>query len=726
MYKIEVVSYFVGDGGVNLNKRKKGQAVAMLAASAVVVSAVGVSANEGFSDVPASHVYYEAIELLAAENIISGFGDGTFKPDAFVTRGQAAKMLAGTLKLDMVTVKDPGFKEIKPAHQYYGAIAALANAGYVNGYADNTYRPSSNLTHKNVATIMSNLQNITVEQAIQLVGATGVSYKATNKVTRGEFAAILSLLMQKPPVEQPAETFDLTVLHVNDTHAHVEAFPKLMTAVEEQRKLNPDALLLHGGDVFSGTLYFNEFEGAADGPFLNAMKFDAMVLGNHEFDLGGSAEGHKALVDFIRASQFPFITANVDFAADSRFTGLFTDLVSSEPENGKIYAGMVKEIDGEKVGIFGLTTEATKEIAFVGSVKFENYIEEAKKAVAAFEGMGVNKIIALTHLGFDDTAAVDNDQELAKRVDGIDIIVGGHTHTKLDGPFIVNTNTVGQAKDRTLIVQANEYGKYLGTLDVTFDDEGVVVAHEGELLEVAKFADSEKALALLAPFKQQVDAISNSEIGVTLKETLVNPRTDAGVNGPSVRNSETVLGNIITDGMLKKAQQFSANPVVLAVQNGGGIRSDIPAGNITVGQVITVLPFGNTLSLVNVTGAELKEVFEISVAKAPEENGGFLHISGGKLTYDSSKPTGSRVTSLQYFDKATNSYVDIKDTNSYTIATNAFTAKGGDGYDVLANVYAEGRVTELGLSDWENLVQQFESLQVIPTKTESRITDIAK
>lgn len=126
------------------------------------------------------------------------------------------------------------------------------------------------------------------------------------------------------------------------------------------------------------------------------------------------------------------------------------------------------------------------------------------------------------------------------------------------------------------------------------------------------------------------------------------------------------------------------------------------------------------------TGKELKEVFETSVAKYPEENGGFLHIAGGKLAFDSTKPVGSRVVSLQYYDEQAKRYVDLEDATTYTIATNAFTACGGDGYDVLANVYSEGRVKELGLSDWENLMEQFLSLNTIPTEVEGRIINNAQ
>lgn len=705
-------------------KRKVYSAATLSVVTAAVVGVTGVSAeNMIFTDVSESHKYYEGIQALTAAGVIVGFEDGTFKPDATVTRGQAAKMIAGALKLDTLNVKDPSFKDVTIKNHYYGPIAALTATGFLKGHADKTFRPNEKITHQNLQSIFTNISAVYPLDVAALLQQAGVTFNPTKDLQRGELSSLLAVLMAGT-TPQPDENYTLSLMHVNDTHGRVEQFPKLMTAVNEVRALNPDALLLHAGDVFSGTLYSNEFKGQADLPFLNAMKFDAVTLGNHEFDLGSSPEGHKALVDFIKAIQFPVLSANVDFSKEALFNGLFTDLVSSDPENGKIYSGMIKEVNGEKIGIFGLTTAETKDIASPEAVVFEDYIEEAKKAVNAFEGLGVNKIIALTHIGFDDNAAMDNDQELAKAVPGIDIIVGGHTHTKLEEPFIVNMNTVGQKKDATLIVQANEYGNYLGTLDVQFDDNGVVVAHEGKLIEIGKKADSAEGLKLLAPYKEKVEAISKNEIGVTLTEALVSPRS-SDTSTISVRSSETALGNIITDGMLAKAKTYTDKKVILALQNGGGIRSAIPAGNVTTGHVITVLPFGNTLALMDLKGAELKEALERSVKSAPAEDGGFLHIAGGKLQFDSSKAAGSRVISLQYFDEATKAYVDVKDSETYTVATNAFTAKGGDSFDVFAKAYAEGRVTDLGLSDWENLKEQLLSLKEINYKPEGRIVDLA-
>ncbi|WP_449538821.1 5'-nucleotidase C-terminal domain-containing protein [Ferdinandcohnia sp. Marseille-Q9671] len=516
------------------------------------------------------------------------------------------------------------------------------------------------------------------------------------------------------------KNFELSVMHTNDTHAALDNMPKTVTAVKEVREVKPDSLLLHAGDAFTGTLYFNEFQGEADLAMMNLMGFDAMTFGNHEFDLGSSAEGHQKLAEFIQGAQFPFVSANVDFSKDATFDGLFKESIAADFENGQIYNGIIKEVNGEKVGIFGLTTEETADISSPGSIAFENYLEEAEKAVEAFEAKGVNKIIALTHIGYDDNAAIDNDLLLAEHVEGIDVIVGGHSHTTLDEPVVV-------AKDATptVIVQTGNANSNLGVLDVVFDDNGVVIEHAGELISIGDQAEDPQAAEILAPYKDRVNAVAQEEIGVSTPIELENPRTDGDNTKPSVRKNETILGNLITDGMLAKAKSFTGKNVVMALQNGGGIRAAINEGSITVGEVITVLPFGNTLATMELTGAELKEAFEISVSRYPGENGGFLHVAGGKVEFDSSKPAGERVVDVYINDDKGNP-IAVDDSTTYTIATNAFTAKGGDGYDVFAKAYEEGRVTDLGLSDWENFRDHLVSIgsEGISTETEGRIVDI--
>ena len=519
-----------------------------------------------------------------------------------------------------------------------------------------------------------------------------------------------------------SEKFTMSLMHTNDTHAHLDNVAKRVAAVKEVRAKKPDALLVDAGDVFSGTLYFNEFKGKADLAFMNLMKYDVMTFGNHEFDLGSAPEGHQALSEFVKGAQFPFISSNIDFSKDKDMQGLAVKSITSSPKAGTIYDGIVKTINGEKVGFFGLTTEETKDISSPARITFSNYIEEAKKTVSSFEQQGVNKIIAVTHIGYDDNPAYDNDLTLAVEVPGIDVIVGGHSHTQLDKPVVISKDKDGKVKDPTVIVQAYQYSEFLGTVDVEFDENGKVIGQAGELIKLADKKEDPEAAVMLAAYSGRIDKLKNKSTGATATNALDNPRDGGDVSKPSVRKNETELGNLIADGMLDKAKEFNKDAVI-ALQNGGGIRAGIDQGDITLGDILTVLPFGNTLATMKLTGKEIIEALEHSVSQAPSESGGFLHVSGMKFTYDSSKPAGERVETVKVKGKD-GSYADLDQTKEYVVATNAFTAKGGDGFTVFKKAYEAGRVTDLGFADWENLRDYVAKLKVVSPVKEDRIKDV--
>ncbi len=511
---------------------------------------------------------------------------------------------------------------------------------------------------------------------------------------------------------QADKKFTLNLMHTNDTHANIDNVAKKMTAIKSVRATKPDALLLDAGDVFSGTLYFNEYKGLADLEFMELAGYDAMTFGNHEFDLGT-----ETLANFVKEADFPFVSANVNFAKDANLQSRFhNDVTTASPVGGEIYNGIIKVVNGEKIGIFGLTTAETATISSPGAgVAFENYIDEAQKSVDALKAQGVNKIIALTHIGFDDSLVWDNDQQLAAAVEGIDVIVGGHSHTKLDAPFF---DTTGD--EPTAIVQANEYNKFLGTLDVTFDAAGKVIVPEttGKLLDIATFTDDAAVANILnTKYKPAIDA---------KKATVVGTAATPLVGGnPPARVGETNLGNFVADGMLAKAKTLNPNTVI-ALQNGGGVRVTLPAGNITLADVFKVLPFGNALGIMDLTGAEIKEALEFSVKDAPAAFGGFLQVSGLKFTYDSTKPVGSKVQTMEVKGQD-GSYTALDLTKKYSVATNIFTAKGGDGFTMFAKAYAEGRVSEPGFVDWE-MFRDF--IEAQPNKTvnpqvEGRIINVA-
>ncbi|WP_373895427.1 5'-nucleotidase C-terminal domain-containing protein [Virgibacillus sp. CBA3643] len=525
--------------------------------------------------------------------------------------------------------------------------------------------------------------------------------------------------------EEVEDTFDLSIMHMNDTHARIEPLPKMATAVNEFREENPDSLLLHAGDVFSGTLYFNEFQGQADLELLNLMELDAMVFGNHEFDLGAEEGGHESLSEFVANASFPFLGTNIDFSEDPFMSDLETNQsLVDDPENGEIYDSIIKEIDGEQVGIFGLNTEDTANIAIPEDVTFDDFIETAEQAVEDFEDAGINKIIALSHLGYDSVPEVGNDLRLAEEIDGIDVIVGGHSHSVLEEPKVVSEDANGKATEPTVIVQAGEYAEYLGTLDVTFDENGVITSYDGELLEVDGFANDPEAMAALEPYQEQVEDVMNEEIGAVALKDLTNPRQDAP-GDDSVRANETELGNLVTDAMLAKTQEKFPDTVI-AFQNGGGIRAPISKGEITTGEVINVLPFSNDPVIATLTGQEIKDILEESVRQSPSENGGFLHVSGMKFFYDSEKEPGDRVVGM--YVEGDGELEEIHLDEEYLVTTNEFTGQGGDGLETFEEVYDDGRVRDIGEIDWEQLrdymVEEEYLDGIVDPEREERIVDL--
>ncbi|MGD6942491.1 5'-nucleotidase C-terminal domain-containing protein [Cytobacillus gottheilii] len=698
--------------------------IATAATAALVASAIAPAASaaaKDFTDVPDR--YKDAVDFLV-EKGAKGVSATSFGTNQSIKRVDAAVFVANVLGLDTDNAPASGFTDVPD--RAAGAVNALKAAGITSGKTATSFGSSSEITRGELAiwlqrgfklkgsadSVFTDISDRYAKAVEALVaneitnGVSATKYGVGQQAKRGDFA----IFLHKSDAVKPA--FELSLMHTNDQHGNAQNAPKLATAVKEFRAANPEALLLDAGDVFSGTLYFNEFEGQADLQFMNYLEYDAMTFGNHEFDLGSSEDGHKALAEFVKAAKFPFVTANVDFSKDSLFDGLVEGTVAADAEDGKIYNAIIQEVDGEKVGIFGLTTSETAEISSPDQVEFKNYIEEAKASVKELQEQGVNKIIALTHIGYDDNIEFDNDLELAKQVDGIDIIVGGHTHTKLEEAVVISENKT----EPTVIVQANEYNKYLGTLSVNFDSEGVVTTLDGELVDLGEVAEDAEAVKILKPYKETIDAMQQESIGVETAVALDGERAN-------VRTVETNLGNLITDGMLKKAQSINPNTVI-ALTNGGGIRASIDQGDITLGEILTVMPFGNALGIMQLTGEEIVEALEHSVSQAPEQNGGFLQVSGLKFSYDSSKPAGDRVVSVEV--KGTDgNFAELAADQTYAVATNTFTAKGGDGYDVFAKAYADGRVSEPGFVDFQVFTDYLTGFETIEPVTEGRITDLS-
>ena len=707
--------------------KKKGNyrniAAGAIAAALVGTAFVQPASAASFKDV--SPKYKEAVDFVVGKGV-KGFSSSMFGIDQPIKRADAAVMVARVLGIENNEAKDSGFKDV-PARAKK-AVNALKEAGITSGKTETVFgsddlitrgelaiwiqkafelQGSAQGTFKDVSSVYKDAVGALVENKITS-GLTKTEFGVTKPAKRGDFALFLHRADSLPG------EFTLTVLHTNDTHANIDNAARKMTAIKEARAKNPNNVLLDAGDVFSGTLYFNLYKGQADLEFMNMAKYDAMTFGNHEFD-----EGTGTLEPFVKNAQFPFVSANVNFSKDALMNKYAVNDYTNITENGKIYDGIIKTINGEKVGIFGLTTAETATISSPGEVEFEDYIEAAEKSVEAFEKQGVNKIIALTHIGYDDGGG-DNDLLLAEHVEGIDVIVGGHSHSNLSQPTVVEKHD-----EPTIIVQANEYTKFLGTLDVSFDKNGKVISHAGKLIDInaqvdGKFViaeDEETAKILNEKYKPEVDKMKTQVVAETTVELV-------GGN-PAARTKETNLGNLIADGMLAKAKAINSKTVI-ALQNGGGVRTTLKPGNITIADVQTVLPFGNALGIMELKGSELKEALEHSVSLAPAANGAFLQIAGFKYTYDSSKAAGSRVVSIE-INQPDGTYAPFDENATYVTATNIFTAKGGDNYQVFKKAYEEGRVSEPGFVDWEVFVDYLEAQpdRKVSPVTEGRITDLA-
>jgi 5'-nucleotidase / UDP-sugar diphosphatase len=478
----------------------------------------------------------------------------------------------------------------------------------------------------------------------------------------------------------PQANFPLTILHTNDVHAHHapntdgDGGEALAASVIAQvRANNPNTLLLSAGDTFIGTLFYVMHHGIDSAKLMNMLKYDAMTLGNHEFDEG---DGNLAL--FIEQLKFPVVAANVNFDGSAAL-------------KDKIAPYVILQKGSQKIGVIGLANPETPSMSRPGSgLIFESDLAQVvQSSVDNLTKEGVNKIIVLSHIGFQ------NDMKLASTVTGVDIIVGGHTHTLLAN---FDTRAAGvypaEAKNpqnkTVLVVQAGEYLEYIGKLEVEFDPNGELVNWKGDTVYLSHYITPDPAVsALTKTLYTPIDALTRKVIS----KSAVYLEGDRKV----CRFMECNLGNLITDAM--RAETGAQ----VALENGGGIRASIKQGDVTLGDVLTVLPFGNLVSTLRLSGEDLLAALENGVSKIEGGEGRFLQVSGLRYQIDPSQPAGSRIVSVEVLDTQGN-YQALDPKTVYTVATNDFISGGGDGYSVIAkkgiNVYDFGRPLDEMLADY--------------------------
>ncbi len=491
----------------------------------------------------------------------------------------------------------------------------------------------------------------------------------------------------------------LHILHINDLHSRIQPInrfdstcnaeddaagecfggvARVATAINELRDDLTDAgenvIVLDAGDQFQGSLMYTTFKGDVEAEMMEAIGFDVMAVGNHEFD-----DGPGNFARFLETVSFPVISGNLD-------------LSQSDELNGMVESYVVLDVNGTQVGIVSALATDTAETSSPGpNVIFQDEIDAIQSDVDELTEQGVGIIIALTHVG------LPVDIRIAEAVTGLDLIVGGHSHTYLSasdqdraGPY----PTWASNPDNELvpIVQAYAYSKYLGHLEATFDDDGNLLYAAGDtmVLDATVTPDpeiAERVAELAAPIEEAM-----AEVVAEAADVIDGSRDNC-------RAQECAMGVLVATAMLERVRDQGID---VAIQNGGGLRASIDGGPITMGEVFTVLPFQNTLATFQLTGADIIAALENGVSRVEDGAGRFPQVAGMRYTWDSRAEPGSRIVSVEIETDMGFEAIDPEAT--YGVVSNNYMRGGGDGYSMFAangmNAYDFGPGLEQVVADY--------------------------
>ncbi|EWH08320.1 5'-nucleotidase [Catenovulum agarivorans DS-2] len=549
-----------------------------------------------------------------------------------------------------------------------------------------------------------------------------------------------------------AQAIDITILHMNDHHSHVAAddfdfdvsslnlsaktegdaaieevnvtyggFPMLVSLFNQESSNNDNVLKLHSGDAITGTLYYSLYKGEVDAAVMNQVCFDAFALGNHEFD-----DGDAGLANFLdelnsTGCVTPALAANLVPAADSALN------------NGYVQPYTIVEKQGEKIGIIGIDIAGkTKNSSQPDDgTMFLDETTTAQQYIDELTDMGVNKIILMTHYQYA------NDLTLVGNLTGVDVVVGGDSHTLLgDSTFSdlgfnpiaeYPTRVTDKSGNQVCVVQAWEYAHVMGKLNVSFDKHGKVQSCNGEPIMpiseqyVYEFSDSEdrtltgqdmelvtQALtshseiqvvqadattsALIASYDQKVDALKQTIIG-SVSTDLCLERFPGQARSTLCDASATYANGSDISNLVAKAFMMVTPTADIGIQNGGGVRVDVAAGDYTIADAFTLLPFSNTLVTLDMTGQQIVDVLEDALSNALDNNGStgsYPYASGLRYNVDASAAKGSRVSNVEVNARLAGDWTAIDTSATYTVVTNDFIASGQDGYTTFGAVFNAG------------------------------------
>ncbi|MDD3409553.1 MAG: bifunctional UDP-sugar hydrolase/5'-nucleotidase [Eubacteriales bacterium] len=486
----------------------------------------------------------------------------------------------------------------------------------------------------------------------------------------------------------------LVILHTNDIHGYAVTNPSEPTMgyaqIAEYRKEALDqganVLMLDAGDFSQGQPIVNLDQGASAVEFMNAVGYDAACPGNHEYDWGSDNFLQNA-----EKANFPILAANIIRSSDKELI---------------FQANKIFEYGDVKVGVFGLDTPETLTKANPELMKGLTFLmgEElyacAQAQVDELKAAGCTLIVCLGHMGVDDESIGNRSLDIIANTNGIDLFIDGHSHTELNQKVDQKAVEGEEKAAQTLLVSTGSYGHNLGE-----------VVYDGESLSAALVPASPAQITANEGDDEVADAVNSKNAAVEEQLSAVFAKTEVDLDGnrdPGVRTQETNLGDFCTDAMLWAANQSYSQPVVAAINNGGGIRASIAAGDMTMKDMKTVFPYGNTVAVLTLKGSELLEALESATFATPDALGAFPQVSGIVFTIDTSVAyeQGDQYPDSTYYAPAKpGSRVTIESVGGepfdlekdYVIATNNFSAAGGDTYYVFAYAYKQTG-TDLGVA----------------------------
>ena len=478
-------------------------------------------------------------------------------------------------------------------------------------------------------------------------------------------ALLLSLAVPVCAAETTTSTTkDLTghivILHTNDVHGGIAGYAKLAAAKESYTASGAYTLLVDAGDYIQGDPTVSASQGKTAIELMNSTGYDAATVGNHEFDYG-----YANLKTISAQANFPILAANVQYNGATAF------------DSHTIFTAA----NGKKIGVFGLETPETatkahpakiQGVTFVGG---QDMMKLAQAEVDTLKAAGCDYVLCLGHLGIDAESTGNRSIDVLNAVTGIDVFIDGHSHSTLD-QIKAATNGTGKVGNAYLTSTGTKLAN-VGVVDIAPD--GTITTSNVPLDTLT--AENADTAAVIQRIQQQIDA----DYGAVFAQSEVQ------LNGEKaqVRTGETNLGDLITDAMLWQAGTLGEK-VDAAISNGGGIRASLSVGGLTKKDINTVLPFGNTLYLVKLTGAQLLEALEASTCSLPESIGAFPQVSGIEYTVN----TGAKFSSTENYPASTYGKPNAVNrvtiqrvggaafdpAETYTIVTNDFLGAGGDTY----------------------------------------------